>query len=338
MGNSMASCYAAEVEVQEGATQAEAKALETSDKVICEEEKEVEKVEAAMEEKEEKPVETAKGPEPEPTDAGAPSSVEATEPVMEVAEALTTNPSVLVITFEAKGTGKETELVFKTQPLPFDCKAEAAGKCFCSGKSGRVAVKKVDSKKAQEFYDLKPGMLIKKLDGVELSKDLDWPEFQKTLAAKTKELKLEEVPKEVASKEKAEQKATVESTEVSKEATVEAAEEAVQAPKTTSEEAAKESAAETSKETAGDAKEPALAAVKEEATETLKDAAVEAAKEVSAEAEEAKETTVEAAKEEATEAPKETAVEAIKEASAEASKEATGEVKETAAVAPAEAA
>eukprot|EP00931_Biecheleriopsis_adriatica_P042388 TRINITY_DN2415_c0_g1_i2.p1 TRINITY_DN2415_c0_g1~~TRINITY_DN2415_c0_g1_i2.p1 ORF type:complete len:358 (-),score=145.32 TRINITY_DN2415_c0_g1_i2:303-1304(-) len=333
MGNSMASCYAAEVEVQEGATQAEAKALETSDKVICEEEKEVEKVEAAMEEKEEKPVETAKGPEPEPTDAGAPSSVEATEPVMEVAEALTTNPSVLVITFEAKGTGKETELVFKTQPLPFDCKAEAAGKCFCSGKSGRVAVKKVDSKKAQEFYDLKPGMLIKKLDGVELSKDLDWPEFQKTLAAKTKELKLEEVPKEVASKEKAEQKATVESTEVSKEATVEAVEEAVRAPKTASEEPAKESA-----ETAGDAKEPALAAVKEEATEAPKETAVEAAKEMSAEAKEAKETTVEAAKEEATEAPKETAVEAIKEASAEASKEATGEVKETAAVAPAEAA
>eukprot|EP00931_Biecheleriopsis_adriatica_P042389 TRINITY_DN2415_c0_g1_i4.p1 TRINITY_DN2415_c0_g1~~TRINITY_DN2415_c0_g1_i4.p1 ORF type:complete len:360 (-),score=146.40 TRINITY_DN2415_c0_g1_i4:303-1304(-) len=333
MGNSLAVCYAAEVEVQEGATQAEAKALETSVKVISEEEKVEEKVEAAMEEKEEKPVETAKEPEPEQTHAGEPSTVEATEPVMEVAEALTTNPSVLVITFEAKGTGKETELVFKTQPLPFDCKAEAAGKCFCSGKSGRVAVKKVDSKKAQEFYDLKPGMLIKKLDGVELSKDLDWPEFQKTLAAKTKELKLEEVPKEVASKEKAEQKATVESTEVSKEATVEAVEEAVRAPKTASEEPAKESA-----ETAGDAKEPALAAVKEEATEAPKETAVEAAKEMSAEAKEAKETTVEAAKEEATEAPKETAVEAIKEASAEASKEATGEVKETAAVAPAEAA
>eukprot|EP00931_Biecheleriopsis_adriatica_P056089 TRINITY_DN3323_c3_g1_i1.p1 TRINITY_DN3323_c3_g1~~TRINITY_DN3323_c3_g1_i1.p1 ORF type:complete len:267 (+),score=103.44 TRINITY_DN3323_c3_g1_i1:86-802(+) len=227
MGSSMSSCYSAEVEVQETTQHVEAKALETTSQEIKEEEERVEE--------KEKPVEA--------------STEEAPEPAKESLVALTTDTAVLVITFEAKGTGKETELVFKTRPLPFDCKQEAS--CFCCGTSGRVAVKKVDPKKAQDFYDLKPGMLIKKLDGAELSKDLDWPDFEKTLAAKTKELKLEEVPTEEAPKETTEQttKATKEeAAEVPKEeARMEAAGDATEAAK-------EETTLEAPQETTGEAK------------------------------------------------------------------------------------
>lgn len=182
------------------------------------------------------------------------------------AEFLTADPRKLVVTFEAKGTGKETELVFDTQPLPFNCKAESKG--CCAGKSGRFAIKKVDQKKAEQYYDLKPGMLIKKLDGTELPIDLDWPEFQKLLATKTSQLK------EKASAEEPRREAVV---TASKEETAETAaaatkEETTEAPNA-AEVATKEETAETA---AVDTKEETVEAPNEEVTkEAPKETATE---------------------------------------------------------------
>jgi len=182
------------------------------------------------------------------TDAAAEAPAEVLK-----AEPLTTGLlSKLVVTFEAKGAGKETEFVFDTQPLPFDCKAES--KCFCAGKSGRFAVNKVDPKRAQQYYDLKPGMLIKKLDGAELPIDLDWPEFQKLLATRTKQMKeaASEPPKEAAA-------------EAPKETAEEATSEAAAA--ATQEQHAETPAMATKEETA----ETAAAATKEETADAPRD-------------------------------------------------------------------
>eukprot|EP00440_Ansanella_granifera_P049396 gb/GFBE01053524.1/.p1 GENE.gb/GFBE01053524.1/~~gb/GFBE01053524.1/.p1 ORF type:complete len:218 (+),score=99.74 gb/GFBE01053524.1/:1-654(+) len=93
----------------------------------------------------------------------------------------------LNVTFQA-ATGKETEIVFKTKPLPFTCKPQAKGGCCASGTTGKFVIAKIEAAKAKEYYDLKPGMIIKKIDGAELVADQDFQEFQKALADKVNEL------------------------------------------------------------------------------------------------------------------------------------------------------
>jgi len=170
------------------------------------------------------------------------------------------------VTFEAKGTGKETELVFDTRPLPFNCKAESKSKWCCAGKSGRFAVQKVDPKKAEQYYDLKPGMLIKKLDGTELPIDLDWPEFQELLTTKTSQLKetasAEQPPRDAVvpvSKEETAETAAV----ASKEETDEVSTKAATTEAATKEEPAETAGVDTKEETA----EAPTEAPKETATE-----------------------------------------------------------------------
>jgi len=214
-------------------------------------------------------------------------------------------PALLLVTFEAKATGKETELSFKSQPLPFEVKPEAKGGCCAKGNTGRIEVKKVDPKKAQEYYDLKAGMLIKRIDGSELQKDQDWPEFQKLL-----DLKVKGLPTENELAETVKEEIKEEATEASKEA--ETVKEEIKEGAT---EASKE--AETVKE---EIKEGATEATKEAETakEEIKEGATETSKEAENVKEEIKEGATEATKE--AEIAKEEIKEVVTEAAAETAK------------------
>eukprot|EP00933_Yihiella_yeosuensis_P051776 TRINITY_DN4974_c0_g1_i10.p1 TRINITY_DN4974_c0_g1~~TRINITY_DN4974_c0_g1_i10.p1 ORF type:complete len:324 (+),score=154.94 TRINITY_DN4974_c0_g1_i10:113-1084(+) len=194
----------------------------------------------------------------------------------------TAEPAVapsMTVTFELKG--KTTEVKFERRPLGFAFGPQKkTGCCSGGGETGKFIVLKIESK---DLKDVKAGMIIKKINNVEIPDKKEWVELQELMAVSAKALPQaeESTPKtpEAASTEvvaaSAPEAKTDAAPEVAPEVKTDAAPEAAapEAKADTTPEAAPAAAAEAPEAKAETAPEAAPAAAAEAKAETAPEAA-----------------------------------------------------------------